>query len=313
VTGPAVAAGIRTVTATAPAKINLCLGVGPVRADGFHPLATVYQAVGLLDAVTVGPAPETTVTVTGADRIDLSGVPTDHTNIAARAAGLLAAHHGLDAPVRIAIHKGIPVAGGLAGGSADAAATLVACDALWQTRTPLPELLALAGRLGSDVPFCVLGGTASGSGHGELVAPVPTRGEHWWAVLESADGLSTPRVYAEFDQVHAGRPVPEPRVPTALLDALAAGDVPALGAALSNDLQEATLRLRPELGRSLALGREAGAHGALLSGSGPTCVFLCADEQHAHEVAGVLGAHGLGHVSTAPAPVAGARVVEVAG
>lgn len=301
----------RTVTATAPAKINLCLGVGPVRADGFHPLATVYQAVGLLDTVTVSWASETTITVTGEDRIDLSGVPTDHTNIAARAAGLLAAHHGRDAAVRIAIHKGIPVAGGLAGGSADAAATLVACDALWQTGTSLPDLLALAGRLGSDVPFCVLGGTASGSGHGELVAPVPTRGEHWWTVLESAEGLSTPTVYAEFDLLHADRPVQAPTVPAVLLDALGAGDVAALGAALTNDLQEAALRLRPELGRSLAVGREAGAHGALVSGSGPTCVFLCADEAHAGAVADALGAHGLGPASVAPGPVAGARVVEV--
>ncbi|MGH3509605.1 MAG: 4-(cytidine 5'-diphospho)-2-C-methyl-D-erythritol kinase, partial [Nocardioidaceae bacterium] len=172
----------RAVAVSAPAKINLCLGVGAVRADGFHALATVYQAVGLHDRVTVSTADETVVHVHGDDRLDLSQVPTDDRNIAVRAARLLAAHHGLEEEVSISIDKGIPVAGGMAGGSADAAATLLACDVLWETATPRDDLLRLAGQLGSDVPFAIVGGTALGSGHGELVTPVMARGEFWWVV-----------------------------------------------------------------------------------------------------------------------------------
>lgn len=298
-----------TVAVTAPAKINLSLGVGPVRADGFHALATVYQAVGLFDQVTVRDADEMTVSVLAAARLPVDGVPTDETNIAVRAAVLLARHRGLDRAVEITIDKGIPVAGGMAGGSADAAATLLACDQLWGLHTPKDELLALAAELGSDVPFALVGGTAIGSGRGEVVTPLMTRGEYWWVVLESHQGLSTPAVYRGFDALHHGSPVGPPEIPDALMQALRGHDVADLGAALSNDLQPAALRLRPELARALDQGLVESAHGAILSGSGPSCLFLCEGRSHAVQVSGGLTEHGLGPVSFAPGPVHGARVV----
>jgi len=297
------------VAVTAPAKVNLCLGVGPVRPDGFHPLATVYQAIGLYDQVTVREAEEVSVVVRGDPRLAMDGVPSDETNIAVRAAELLGEHHGLRRGVEIVIDKRIPVAGGMAGGSADAAATLLACDELWGLSTPREELLALAAELGSDVPFGLVGGTAIGSGRGEVVTPLMTRGEYWWVVLESAVGLSTPSVYREFDVMHEGAPVQAPQIPDALMQALRGHDVADLGAALCNDLQEAALRLRPELRTALERGRAESAYGAILSGSGPSCLFLCEGRSHAARVAEGLSAQGLGPVSYAPGPVRGARVV----
>lgn len=304
----------RTVTVSAPAKINLCLGVGPARADGFHPLATLYQAIGLHDRVTAAHAPssasdDVSVTVTAKDRIRLDGVPLDGSNIAVRAARLLAGHHGIDRGVTLTIDKGIPVAGGMAGGSADAAATLLACDHLWALHTPREELMALAAELGSDVPFAFVGGTAIGSGRGEVVTPLMTRGEYWWVVLESPVGLSTPAVYAEFDALHAGHHVGDPEIPDALMQALRAHDVAAVGAHLTNDLQPAALRLRPELGVALERGPLASALGAVLSGSGPSCLFLCESEAHAAVVSTGLRSAGLTSLSCAPGPVPGARLL----
>jgi 4-diphosphocytidyl-2-C-methyl-D-erythritol kinase len=298
-----------SVVVSAPAKINLCLGVGGARDDGFHALATVYQAIGLYDQVTVRPADGWSLSVTGHERIQVEQVPADESNIAVRAALLLAAHHGIDPDVAIAIDKGIPVAGGMAGGSADGAATLLACDTLWGLRTPRGELLELAGELGSDVPFALLGGTAIGTGRGEVVTPAMTRGEYWWVVLEADVGLSTPAVYREFDAMHGPRAVPDPVIPDALMEALRRGDVEALGEALCNDLQPAALRLRPELQRALEHGLEETAFGALISGSGPSCLFLCEGRAHAVQVASALSGHQLGPVSFAPGPVPGARVV----
>jgi 4-diphosphocytidyl-2-C-methyl-D-erythritol kinase len=298
-----------TVVVTAPAKVNLCLGVGARRDDGYHPLATVYQAVGLYDQVTVREADGFPVTVQAESRLSVDDVPTDDSNIAVRAARLLATHHGVDRGAEIVIDKGIPVAGGMAGGSADGAGTLVACDTLWGTRTPQEELLGLAAELGSDVPFALVGGTAIGSGRGEVVTPLMTRGEYWWVILESPRGLSTKTVYEEFDAMHHGSRVPSPEIPDGLLQALRTNDVAELGAALVNDLQPAALQLRPELAMALHRGRDETAHGAILSGSGPSCLFLCESRSHANRVAAGLDEQGLGPVSTAPGPVPGARVV----
>ena len=235
-------------------------------------------------------------------------VPLDGTNIAVRAARLLAEHHGIERGAAITIDKGIPVAGGMAGGSADAAATLLACDHLWGLESPKEHLLELAAELGSDVPFALVGGTAIGSGRGETVTPLMTLGEYWWVVLESPQGLSTPAVYREFDAMN-GVDVDAPELPDELMQALRGHDVAALGSSLSNDLQDAALRLRPELGRALEQGRLESAYGAILSGSGPSCLFLCEGRSHAVQVAGGLRAEGLGPVSFAPGPVHGARVV----
>jgi 4-diphosphocytidyl-2-C-methyl-D-erythritol kinase len=296
------------VTVRAAAKVNLCLGVGPVRADGYHPLATVYQAIGMYDDVTVSAAADWSLRVTAHERIDVSEVPTGEDNIALRAGRLLAAHHGLDRAAAVVIDKGIPVAGGLAGGSADGAATLLALDRLWRLGTPDTELLDLAGRLGSDVPFALVGGTARGGGHGELVERVEDAGSWWWVVVESDIGLSTPRVYAEFDRMR-GRDVPPAAVPAGLLAALAAGDPHELGAALANDLQEPALHLRPDLRDVLALGTGAGALSGLVSGSGPSCVFLCADHDAAQAVRGTFVQAGFERVQVATGPVAGAHEV----
>ena len=295
------------VVVAAPAKINLSLGVGPVRPDGFHPLATVYQAIGLYDEIIVRPATEQSVTVAG-EGIDASDVPVDTSNLALRAASVLAEHHHRDGGVEMLIRKRIPVAGGMAGGSADAAGALVACDALWGLDTSREELLGLAGQLGSDVPFCLVGGTAIGTGRGETVTPAMTRGSYWWVAALADGGLSTAAVYAEFDRLHASTRTPEPEVPTALMAALRAGDVELLGRELSNDLQAASFSLRPQLEDLLALGVQGSAHGALVSGSGPTCLFLAESEAHATQVRGWL-AESVPAILYAPGPVPGARVI----
>ena len=311
------------VRVTTPAKINLTLGVGPVRPDGYHPLATVYQAVSLYDEVVLGPLLDdrrdgsvdgmVRVTVSG-DGVDVGAVPTDESNLAARAVRLLAREAGRALPTSLHLRKRIPVAGGLAGGSSDAAAALIGADLLHELHTPRADLVRLAAELGSDVPFCLIGGTAVGGGRGEQVAPVTTRGEYWWLILPDPAGLSTPAVYGEFDRLHADRPARRPEVPQTLLSALAAGDVEALGRALSNDLQPAALSLRPDLEELLQAGLDCSALGAIVSGSGPTTAYLCRSAEHAghvgrtlEEIARRTGAHRLAPI-VARAPVPGARV-----
>lgn len=301
-------AGTRVVVRT-PAKINLALHVGPRRPDGFHELASVYQALALYDDLTAEPAEPGTITVrTLGPGADL--VPDGPGNLAVRAARLLAERYDVSAGARLTIHKGIPVAGGMAGGSSDAAATLVACDELWRTGLDRSELLALAAELGSDVPFCVLGGTAVGSGHGELVTPALARGSYAWVLGFDGEGLSTPAVYGGLDELRQGRTVAAPRVSDDLLAALRTGDPQRLGRSLANDLQPVALRMRPALRRVLDEGMECGALGALVSGSGPTCVFLSRGPEHALDVAVRLSGTGLcASVTTAVGPVPGARVV----
>ncbi len=299
-----------SVTVASPAKINLQLGVGPLRPDGLHTLATVYQAIGLYDEVTVAAAGTTTLTVSG-DGVDVADVPADTSNLALRAAALLASRAGLteaDARVAMRIRKRVPVAGGMAGGSTDAAGALLACDVLWGLGTPQEELLRLAADLGSDVPFCLLGGTATGTGRGEVVAPVEDAGAYWWVVALSSRGLSTPAVYGEFDRLVVG--AAEPAVSADLLDALAAGDAARVGALLANDLQAPALSLRPDLAAVLDLGGRPPAVGRLVSGSGPTCLFLAGDGADAAAVRDRLRDAGIDSlVARGPAP--GAHVVPV--
>lgn len=270
-----------------PGKINLALCVGPRRPDGFHDLATVFQAVSLYDELTATPAPagEVTLRVAGAGA-ELLGAPED--NLAVRAARLLAETYAPGIGAHLALTKGIPVAGGMAGGSADAAAALLACSRLWGLRIDHRALLDLAAVLGSDVPFTTLGGTAVAHGRGELLTPVRVDHVFHWVLVVAGDGLSTPQVFRRFDELHPPDTVPEPVLPAGLLEALGAGDPRALAPLLRNDLAEPALDLRPDLANTLAAGRSAGALAGLLSGSGPTCAFLAADEEHARRLAGSL-------------------------
>lgn len=276
-----------SITVRAPAKINLHLGVGAPREDGFHPLTSVYQAVGVYDDLTVDDADGWSVDVSVPDWMDRSHVPLAGDNIVDRAAALLAAHHGLAVSGDLHIDKAIPVAGGMAGGSADAAAALVALDRLWGANTTDDDLLALAAQLGSDVPFALLGGTALGTGRGEIVEPVADAGTWWWVLVPSPIGLSTPEIYRHYDRLFPDAPAVPP-MPEALLAALAVGDPYALAGALHNDLQAAALDLRPDLQQLIDAGEAAGALRGVVTGSGPTGVFLCESADDARETAAEL-------------------------
>lgn len=299
-------------TVRVPAKVNLELSVGPVRDDGYHDLVNVFHAVSLFDEVTATPADALSVTVEGPGGGEApAGVPTGPDNLAARAATSLARHVGVEPRVALRIRKDIPVAGGMAGGSADAAAALVACDALWKTGLDRETLLDLAAELGSDVPFALLGGTAVGLGRGERLTPVEVTGEFHWVFGYADGGLSTPAVYAECDRLRGlnGTP-PWPRVSDDLMTALKTGDVPAVGRALQNDLQPAALSLRPSLADALAAGRELGALGSIVSGSGPTCAFLAESADHAADLTSALTAtRRFAAVRNARGPVPGACLV----
>ncbi|CAN5323906.1 MAG: 4-(cytidine 5'-diphospho)-2-C-methyl-D-erythritol kinase [Nocardioides sp.] len=296
-----------SVTVRAPAKVNLHLGVAGVRADGFHPLGTVFQAVSLYDDVTVIESEDWSVELLEPD----PEVPLDGTNLAVRAGQALVAHHGLDRAAHIEIHKGIPVAGGMAGGSADAAATLVALDRLWSLETTDDDLLGLAGRLGSDVPFALLGGTAVGTGRGEIVEPVRSACDLWWTVVPDGAGLPTPTVFASYDalaQDPDGLVVFGDQTPSDLLAALAAGDAQAVIAALHNDLTVPAYVLRPELAQRARRLTELTGAGVLLSGSGPTQLLAHVDAEGARGAAAALVEAGIAH-TTAHGPVAGVHVV----
>lgn len=294
----------QTVRVRVPAKVNLALCVGAADYTGYHELGTVFQALSLWDELTVEPAPA------GVFRVVFRGegsafLPTDDTNLAVRAAKLLAQHCAVtEAGCVMVIRKRIPVAGGMAGGSADAAAVLVACNELWGRPAQPSELRNLAAQLGADVPFLLTGGTAIGTGRGDIIEPLETFGTYHWTLALSHTGLSTPAVFREFDRV--AEPA-SPTVPQALLDALAAGDIEAVGRNLVNDLADAAIRLQPTLGSTLEIGLEAGALGAVVSGSGPTCAFLSDSALSASLVAEALGVFsGVRAVRSALGPVDGA-------
>jgi 4-diphosphocytidyl-2-C-methyl-D-erythritol kinase len=302
----------RSVTVRAPAKINLHLGVGRPRADGFHPLDTVFQAVGLYDDVRVSEGD-------GTVRVELAAYLPTHvvsdldpeSNIVTRAARLLAttADPGFELPlVDVLVDKRIPVAGGMAGGSADAAATLVALDRLWALDTSDELLLDLAARLGSDVPFALVGGTAHGSGRGEVLQGLADAHTWWWVVVPSPEGLSTPAVYRRFDEMFPDAPE-SPAGSHAVVSALSSRLPEQLAAVLHNDLEAAAIDLRPELGDLIARGEAEGALRGMVSGSGPTVLFLCESGDHARALADRLQDDDLPIVLVANGPVSGAHVL----
>jgi 4-diphosphocytidyl-2-C-methyl-D-erythritol kinase len=300
---------MNSVTVRVPAKVNLQLAVGPLRDDGYHDLVNVFHAVSIFDEVTATAETGMSVRVEGesADQ-----VPEDDDNLAIQAALALARHAGRSYGVSLIIRKAIPVAGGMAGGSADAAAALVACNELWGLGLPMDDLLEIAADLGSDVPFALLGGTAVGIGRGERLTPLEVAGTFHWVFALADGGLSTATVYAECDRMReaVGEKVAWPRAGESLLAALRVGDARALGAELTNDLQPAAVMLRRSLARTLDAGREFGALGSLVSGSGPTCAFLAESEAHAGELAASLKSAGVARdLITAYGPVPGPTVV----
>lgn len=296
-----------TVRVRVPAKINLALCVGALGDDGYHPLTTVFQAVSLHDELIAQADEPGTITVAMSGE-GIEEVAADESNLAVRAARLLAEHHGDDFGVRLSIKKSIPVAGGMAGGSADAAAALLACSVLWDLDVDPEELREYGGALGADVPFALLGGTAIGTGRGDKLVPVLSRGAHHWVLAFADEGLSTPAVYRRFDELSPNGGSLD--MPTELLNALAQGDSVELGRHLRNDLAEAAIDLRPSLQTTIDVGLYCGALGAMVSGSGPTVAFLCRNEEAAVALSTTLGAEGVARgVRRVAGPVAGARLI----
>jgi len=301
---------VKDVTVRVPAKINLQLSVGPRETDGYHNLVTVFQAISIFDEVTVVLTPENSgvsISITGDQT---HGVPADASNLAMKAVALMAQEYDLEINAHIEIKKAIPVAGGMAGGSADAAATIVAIDYLYSLGMSREEMSEIASQLGSDVAFLLSGGTAIGTGHGDHLTAALSRGTYHWVLALSTVGLSTPAVYAECDRLRSESEIVEPQTNEQLMQALLAADPKTVGAHLVNDLQAAACSLRPALRLVLDVGQEYGALGALVSGSGPTVAFLVSDEEAGLDLAVALTASGVvGSVARAYGPVAGAKIL----
>jgi 4-diphosphocytidyl-2-C-methyl-D-erythritol kinase len=295
------------VTVRVPAKINLHLAVGSLRADGYHDLVTVFHAVSLFDEVTVAANDAPGIEVHGEG---VSEVPADETNLAWRAVQVLAERADRDPDVRLVLRKGIPVSGGMAGGSADAAAALVGLSTLWKLDLTRDELSVLAAELGSDVTFALYGGTAVGTGRGEQIVPVLSRHTQHWVIALHRAGLATPAVFRELDRLRGHSP-PAERPVEPVLEALAGGDPRQLALSLGNDLQAAAVSMAPDIRRTLRAGVGAGALAGLVSGSGPTCAFLCTSGEAALDVATELAGMGVCRtVRIAHGPVPGARVID---
>jgi 4-diphosphocytidyl-2-C-methyl-D-erythritol kinase len=296
-----------SVTVRVPGKVNLYLAVGDRREDGYHELTTVFQAISLLDEVTVRNADVLSLELVGEGADTL---PTDERNLAWQAAELMAEHVGRAPDVSILIDKSIPVAGGMAGGSADAAAVLVAMNSLWELNVPRRDLRMLAAQLGSDVPFALHGGTALGTGRGVELATVLARNTFHWVLAFADIGLLTPAVFTELDRLRDAGDPPRLPEPGPVLAALAAGDPEQLAPLLGNEMQAAAVSLEPPLRRALRAGVDAGALAGIVSGSGPTCAFLCTSAAAAIDIGTQLSGAGVCRtVRVASGPVPGARVV----
>jgi 4-diphosphocytidyl-2-C-methyl-D-erythritol kinase len=301
---------VKSVTVRVPAKVNLQLSVGPKEADGYHNLVSVFQAISIFDDITIKlgePGSGLTISVSGDQT---HGVPADANNLAAKAVSLISKEYDLTVDAHIEIKKSIPVAGGMAGGSADAAGTIIGIDYLYSLDMTREEMIEIAAKIGSDVPFMLSGGTAIGTGHGDQLTAALSRGTYHWVLALSTVGLSTPAVYTECDRLRGELDIVEPQTNEALMQSLLAADAPGVGAALVNDLQLAACSLRPAIRLVLDVGQEYGALGAIVSGSGPTVAFLVADQDSGLDLAVALTSSGVvGSVVQAYGPVAGAKVI----
>lgn len=300
------------VVTRAPGKINLQLSVGPLQSDGYHPVATVFQAVSLFDEVKVSHSPNSGINLSATGKVsDL--LPLDKSNLAFKAAELMCKKFEIKDGLEISLQKEIPIAGGMAGGSADAGATIVGIDALFGLGLNKSEMERIGSELGADIPFTISGGTAIGTGRGDQITPVLSRGSYNWVLALSSSGLSTPAVYKECDRLREGLTVAPPHISDSLMHALSSGDAIALGKSLTNDLQPAACSLKPALRLILDVGMDYGALGGLVSGSGPTVAFLAENEDHALDLVVALTSSGVvGNVVRAAGPVPGARVIETA-
>ena len=301
----------RGVVARVPAKVNLQLSVGPLGSDGFHEVTTVFQAISLFDDVTVATAPDgggINISISGQTS---SGVPVDSSNLAVKAAELMIKNYDLPSDLIIKLKKEIPVAGGMAGGSADAAGVIVGLDSLFELGLSRDEMEMVGSKIGSDVPFSICGGVAIGTGRGDQITPALSKGSYNWVLALSGQGLSTPSVYQECDRLREGLSISAPLVSEPLMQALRAGDAKALGKALTNELQPAACSLRPALRLVLDVGIDYGALGGIVSGSGPTVAFLVSDDEHAMDLTVALSASGVvSSVVRATGPAHGARIIE---
>ena len=301
----------RGVIARVPAKINLQLAVGPLGSDGFHEVTTVFQAISLFDDVSVATAPENngiSIQITGQTS---KGVPSDSSNLAVKAATLMIKKYDLPNDLSIKLTKEIPVAGGMAGGSADAAGVIVGLDSLFELGLSRDEMEIVGSKIGADVPFSICGGVAIGTGRGDQITPALFKGSYHWVLALSGQGLATPSVYAECDRLREGLSITTPVVSEQLMQALRAGDAKVLGKSLSNDLQPAACSLRPALRLVLDVGLDYGALGGIVSGSGPTVAFLVKDDEHAMDLTVALSSSGvISSVVRATGAVAGARIIE---
>ena len=301
----------RGVIARVPAKVNLQLSVGPLGSDGYHEVTTVFQAISLFDDVSVA-----TAAIGNGLTIDISGqtskgVPIDSSNLAIMAAELMIKNYDLPKDLAIKLKKEIPVAGGMAGGSADAAGVIVGLDSLFELGLSRDEMESIGSQIGSDVPFSICGGVAIGTGRGDQITPALAKGSYNWVLALSGQGLATPSVYQECDRLREGLSIAPPVVSEPLMQALRAGDAKALGKALTNELQPAACSLRPALRLVLDVGVDYGALGGIVSGSGPTVAFLVSDDEHAMDLTVALSSSGVvSSVVRASGPTNGARIIE---
>lgn len=299
----------KSVEVQAPAKVNLQLSVGPKEADGYHQVVTVFQAVSLMDVVKISERDQFAISIKGDYT---AGVPLDQSNLVFKAVQLMSEKFDTSTKLDVEINKSIPVAGGMAGGSADAAATLLGIDQLFGLGLTKDELGEVARNLGSDVPFMLHGGTAVGRGRGDEITPALSRGTYHWVIAVSSSGLSTPAVYGECDRLRTGLDIKAPSLNDELLQSLLSGDSVRVGKSLNNDLQAAACSLRPALRLILDTGHEYGALGGIVSGSGPSIAFLVADEDQSLDLAVALTSSGVvGSVARAQGPVPGAKIISV--
>lgn len=299
----------KSVEVQAPAKVNLQLSVGPKEADGYHQVVTVFQAVSLMDVIKISESDQFGISIKGDYT---TGVPLDQSNLIFKAVQLMSEKFDTSTSLDFEINKSIPVAGGMAGGSADAAATLLGIDQLYGLGLTKDELAEVAREIGSDVPFMLHGGTAVGRGRGDEITPALSRGTYHWVIAVSSSGLSTPAVYGECDRLRTGLDIKAPTLNDELLQSILSGDSVRVGKSLNNDLQAAACSLRPALRLILDTGQEYGALGGIVSGSGPSVAFLVADEDHSLDLAVALTSSGVvGSVARAQGPVPGAKVISV--